>query len=234
MTCHPTSTLGFTKSASAPAATRTRDQARSLGKVHSTEAPSANPVSGATLEFEDRAQWRLWLEAHHATELEAPLLISKKGTPRGIHYEEALEEALCFGWIDGKLRAHDAQRFVLRFTPRRPESIWSVSNRNRVEILVRAGRMTPAGLAAIKAAKTSGAWEDARRPSDVPRMPHDLRNALQAEPAAWSHFRAWGRSLRAACILWVTGAKRPETRRRRIRRVVWRASRDLRPDINGF
>ncbi len=162
------------------------------------------------------------------------MFLSKKSVREGIHYIEALEEALCFGWIDGKLRAHDARRFVQRFTPRRPDSLWSASNRERVERLRRAGRMMPAGLAVVEAAKERGTWADAVRPSRVPPMPSDLRAALRSNPEAFAHFREWGASYRTSCIHWVTAARRPETRLRRIRRIALRAAQNRRPGIEGF
>lgn len=185
------------------------------------------------LRFRTAAEWRRWLEGHHASEPEAHLLIAKKSVPRGLHYQEALEEALCFGWIDGKLRAHDASTFLLRFTPRRTDGIWSEANRGRAERLLRAGRMAPAGVAAIDAAKASGAWSRARRPSRKPPMPRDLGSALRANARAWSNFRAWGDSFQTGYIYWVTDAKKPETRERRIRRVVERAAQNKRPGIEG-
>jgi len=145
-----------------------------------------------------------------------------------------LEEALCFGWIDGKLRAYDASSFLQRFTPRRAESIWSESNRARVERLIREGRMSPAGLVRVDDAKRSGAWQSAVRPARVPRLPRDLQQALRADPEAWDHFRAWGASYRSACIRWVLDAKQEATRTKRIRRVVRRAREDQRPGIEGF
>ncbi len=186
------------------------------------------------LRFRGRADWRRWLETHHATETEAWVLLSKKAVAGGLQYEEALEEALCFGWIDGKLRAHDAAGFALRFSPRKPGSPWSESNRDRATRLIRDGRMRPAGLARVEEAKQSGAWASAVRPSRVPRIPRDLTAALRADPGAGSNFRAWGASSRAACIRWVLDAKREGTRARRVRRVVLRARQDRRPGIEGF
>ncbi len=184
--------------------------------------------------FEDVRAWRAWLEAHHDRDNEAVLVLSKKAIPEGLHYLEALDEALCFGWIDGKLRAHDATTFLQRFSPRRADSVWSKSNRERVERLVREGRMTLAGLATIEAAKRSGAWQSAYRVSRVPRLPADLRDALRANVAASAHFRAWALTYRSACIRFVADAKRDATRQARIRRVVKRAAEDRRPGIEGF
>jgi uncharacterized protein YdeI (YjbR/CyaY-like superfamily) len=179
-------------------------------------------------------EWRRWLETHHATEAGAVLLISKKAVTKGVHYLEALEEALCFGWIDGKLRAHDAEHFALRFSPRRADSVWSESNRDRATRLLRDGQMTAAGQASIEEGKKSGAWQAAYRVSRTPPLPRDLRAALEANPAAWSHFQAWAATYRGACIRYVTGAKREATRKEHIRRVVRRAAENKRPGIEGF
>ncbi len=189
---------------------------------------------GQPLAFRDPAEWRAWLEEHHATEKEAVVAISKKAVPGGVHYLEALEEALCYGWIDGRLHAHDAKTFLQRFTPRRPGGIWSESNRERATRLIREGRMRPAGLARIREARESGAWAAAARPSRVPRTPRDLGDALKADARAWANFRAWAPSYRSACIRWVLDAKREDTRRRRVARIVLRARQDRRPGIEGF
>ncbi len=181
------------------------------------------------LRFRDVAAWRAWLEAHHAKAGEAVLFISKKSTPGGLHYEEALEEALCYGWIDSKGRAHDAARFTLRFSPRKPDGIWSLSNRKRVNRLLRAGRMRPAGLAQVRIAKATGSWERALHSSEKPPLPADLRNALRAVPDAWSHFRALTDAYQGTYIQWVLDAKREETREKRIRLVVERSAKNLRP-----
>lgn len=186
------------------------------------------------LELADAAEWRRWLEHHHAAESGIILRLSKKALPEGLHYLDALEEALCFGWIDGKLRAKDPSTFLQRFSPRRADSVWSESNRQRAERLVREGRMTRAGLAAVEAAKRSGAWDAAARPSRVPRLPRDLRDALRADSAAWAHFQAWAPTYRSACVRFVAAAKRETTRRDRIHRVVKRAAEDKRPGIEGF
>jgi uncharacterized protein YdeI (YjbR/CyaY-like superfamily) len=117
-------------------------------------------ITGDPLAFSTPEQWRTWLEAHHASAEEAWVLISKKhGTAPLVSLVEATEEALCFGWIDSSMRPIDADRFALRYTPRRQASKWSPTNRARVERLIKEGRMTDAGLAAIEEAKRNGRWE---------------------------------------------------------------------------
>lgn len=190
------------------------------------------PVS--PIRFRGRDEWKAWLEEHHATESEATLILSKKAVSGGLHYADALDEALCFGWIDGRLHARNAASFLLRFSPRRSGSVWSESNRERVERLIREGRMTSAGLERVEEARRSGRWQSANCVSRVPPMPRDLRDALRARPSAWSHFRAWAATHRSACIRYVTDVKRESTRKERIGRVVKRAAADQRPGIEGF
>ena len=198
------------------------------------ESTAPDDVTSRPLRFANAHAWHAWLEANHREATEAVLYLTKKAVPRGLHYLEALDEALCYGWIDGKLRAHDASGFLQRFTPRRADSVWSLSNRERVNRLSREGRMTAAGRAAIEAGRRSGAWQAAYRAAAPPPLPRDLRAALRENPEAWTHFRAWGASYRSACIYWVTTAKRETTREDRIRRIVKRAAENRRPGIEGF
>ena len=128
----------------------------------------------------DRETWRAWLEKHHATAREIWLVMLKKHVPRpSVTLAEAVEEALCFGWIDGHLRRIDDESHVLRFTPRGRRSVWAQSNKDRVERLIREGKMTPAGLAAVEAAKASGEWDAATAREDVDAVPDDLAGALR-------------------------------------------------------
>ena len=191
-------------------------------------------MGDAPLRFEGRGRWRAWLAANHDRASAAWLVITKKAARGGLHYEEALEEALCYGWIDGQLRSRDRETFTLRFTPRRPGSIWSESNQARAAQLIRDGRMAPPGLRRVAAAKADGSWARPLRPIRKPRMPRDLGAPLRADAASASHFRAWGNSYQAACIRWVLDAKTDETRARRVRRVVERAAQDRRPGIDGM
>jgi uncharacterized protein YdeI (YjbR/CyaY-like superfamily) len=173
------------------------------------------------LQFCCRDEWRAWLAGHHATERQAWLIHPKKdATQPGLHYEEAVEEALCFGWIDGQLRSMDGERFALRYSPRRRGSVWSVGNKQRVAKLIRQGRMTEAGLAAVRHAKESGEWQAASRREAVDEIPADLVRALRRHQGRLAAFRALPKSRRAQFLWWIDSAKRTETRRRRIRAVV--------------
>ncbi|MBN2091199.1 YdeI/OmpD-associated family protein, partial [candidate division KSB1 bacterium] len=143
-----------------------------------------------------------------------------------------VEEALCFGWIDSTIRKLDSERYMQKFTPRNPGSVWSELNKQRVEKLIREGRMTKAGLSKIQAAKKSGEWEKDRSIPDEIEMPHELYAALEDNPAAKINFEGFAPSYRKLYIRWVADAKREETREKRIRKVVDRAEQNLKPDMN--
>jgi len=143
------------------------------------------------------------------------LLIAKKAASRGLRHEEALREALCWGWIDSQLQPHDAQHYMLRFSPRRPGSIWSAANRTAAQRLIREGRMQQNGLARIREAKASGRWQSAYASSVPARLPVDARRSLEAAGCLQA-FRGLSASRRLQLVHWLTEAKRPETRARRI------------------
>jgi uncharacterized protein YdeI (YjbR/CyaY-like superfamily) len=173
------------------------------------------------LEFEGRDQWRAWLEVNHTTEREAWLLIyKKKYQDLGLALEEAVEEALCFGWIDGTLRTIDERCYALRFSPRTKNSIWSMSNIQRVEKLTAEGKMTDAGMLKIAEAKASGEWEAAIRREQVDNLPQDLEKALQKREGALSTYQSLPASRKKQYIYWLQSAKRAETRQRRIKKIV--------------
>lgn len=150
----------------------------------------------------------------------------------GLGYEEAVDEATCFGWIDGKMRRLNDHEFVQRFSPRRQRSIWSRINRDRAERLIEDGRMTGAGLRAVMEAKRNGRWEKAYTFREAPDTPGDLLEALRESPEAYRSFMDFPNSARFMYIHYINDAKRAETRARRIRRVVERAEQDKRPGID--
>lgn len=175
----------------------------------------------APLFLEGRGEWRAWLEKNHAGEPEAWLVHLKKGAgASNLTYEEALEEAICFGWIDGKMKSVDERSYMIRYTPRRSGSRWSRANVNRAEEMMARGRMTAAGLRSIREAKDSGEWDDAYDMREELPLPPDLERALKRRKGALAAFRALAQSRRYGYIDWVTRAKREETRQRRIERVV--------------
>lgn len=174
-----------------------------------------------SLEFRDPSQWRAWLEAHHASVSAAWLIIYKKAYhDQGLSLDQAVEEALCFGWIDGGMKSLDERRYALRFSPRTSTSIWSISNIRRVERLVAEGRMTPAGLAKVAEAKESGAWEEAIRREQVDVIPEELEVVLQDHPGAVDAYHALPASRKKQLIYWLQTAKREQTRQRRIQAIV--------------
>ena len=171
--------------------------------------------------FADREAWRAWLAENHQTDKGLWLVIRKKHMGKsGLTYLEALEEALCFGWIDGILRRIDDEKHMVRFTPRRKNSIWSQRNKRRVNKLIKEGRMTPAGLARIKEAKANGQWARAEVREDITVVPAELTRALAANEQARRNFESLAPSYRRQFIYWVAIAKRDETRRKRIEETI--------------
>ena len=176
----------------------------------------------------DRAAWRAWLIAHHATSTGVHLVTWRRvaGRPT-LDYGAAVEEALCVGWIDSKAGKLDADRATLWFTPRRPRSGWSRPNKERVERLIAAGLMLPAGLAAIEEAKRLGTWTLLDDVEDLV-VPADLDAALAANPPAQTNWDGFSRSAKRALLAWIVQAKRPETRAKRIDETATRAARNER------
>lgn len=165
----------------------------------------------------DAAAWRRWLEANHSTSPGVWLVLHKKGgNVTELDYAAALDEALCFGWIDGQARRRDEQTSLQRMTPRRPRSPWSARNVGHVARLDAAGRMTDAGWAAVNAAKADGRWDNAYGGQAVAEVPADLAAAIAAVPAAQAMFDVLTGTNRFAMIHRVNSAVRPATRAKRI------------------
>jgi uncharacterized protein YdeI (YjbR/CyaY-like superfamily) len=174
--------------------------------------------------FETRGAWRAWLEANHASAPGVWHLSWRPATGRPrVPYEEAVEEALCFGWIDSKGGNLDDERARQYYAPRNPRSGWARSNKERVERLIAEGRMAPAGLAAINRAKENGAWTML---DDVENLvvPADLTEAFVRHPGAEANWAAFPRSVRRMHLEWVVQARRPETRAARIEEIASRAA----------
>lgn len=178
-------------------------------------SPGPLGAGDAPLAFPTIARWRQWLRKHHGRDTGAWILLAKKGARPGIAYRAALEEALCWGWIDGKIRRVDERFFAQWFSPRRPRSIWSLANRRTVEHLTAEGKMQPSGLERVAEAKRDGRWASAYASKAPPRMSADVRRALEAggTAAAW---KATSLSRKLQLLYWVNDAKRPETRARRL------------------
>jgi uncharacterized protein YdeI (YjbR/CyaY-like superfamily) len=162
-----------------------------------------------------------WLEENHASSQGVWLKIAKKGAREpSVTYDEAVELALCFGWIDSQVRRFDDQHYVQRFTPRRPRGRWSKINREKAEALIEAGRMRPTGLAEVEAAKADGRWDAAYEGQRNAKVPEDLRRELDANPAAAEFFASLDSANRYAIIYRLDDAKKPETRERRLKKFV--------------
>jgi len=175
-----------------------------------------------TLYVTDRDDWRVWLEKNHETEKEVWLIYYKKhtGRPR-IPYDDAVEEALCFGWIDSVVQKIDDEKYAQKFTPRKNNSRWSESNRRRLRSLVQAGKMTRAGLAKIG----DGVLEAKARSKPGSKtkelvIPEDFEEALRAHEQARENFNQLAPSYRRRYLGWITAAKKEETRHRRIREAI--------------
>ena len=174
-----------------------------------------------TLAFASADEWEAWLRDHHDTARGIWIRFAKKGSGvPSVTYAEAVEAALCFGWIDGQARGGDDASYLQRFTPRRPRSAWSKRNRERVAALIEAGRMHAAGLREVERAKADGRWDAAYDAPSTATVPHDLQAALDAEPAAAEFFATLTGQNRYAILHRVQTAKRPETRARRIEKFV--------------
>jgi uncharacterized protein YdeI (YjbR/CyaY-like superfamily) len=171
--------------------------------------------------FKTPAAWEKWLESNHAKSTGIWMQIAKKDSGlSSANYQEALDVALCYGWIDGQKRPFDERTWLQRFTPRGPRSVWSKINTEKVAVLITNGRMRPAGLAAIEAAKANGRWESAYQSWSSTDVPPDLRAALDARPNAKAFFETLTGQNRYAILYRVTTAKKPETRARRIAEYV--------------
>lgn len=175
-----------------------------------------------------RDEWRAWLEENH-TRTEGLWLVSYKratGKPR-VEYEEAVEEALCFGWIDSKANTLDDERAMIWMSPRKPRTGWARTNKERIERLIANGRMTAAGLAKIEAAKQDGSW-NALDAAEALEIPPDLDKALDEHGAARQNFEAFPPSVRKGILGWIGTAKRPETRAKRVEETARLAAENIR------
>lgn len=181
----------------------------------------------------DRADWRHWLAANHAQSTGVWLVTWKQAglaadrTRVAITYDDGVEEALCFGWVDSLGRGLDDQRTMLLYTPRKPKSAWSAPNKRRVAALLEAGLMAPAGLSMVTLAKETGTWE-ALDAVEALEIPEDLGIALDALPPARANFEVFPKSVKRGILDWIRQAKRPETRAERVRSTATLAERNER------
>ena len=180
-----------------------------------------SPKDLPTIELPDRTAWERWLEANHESSPGVWLKLAKKGSGAAtVTKAEALEEAIRYGWIDGQGGRHDDTFWLQRFTPRSPRSKWSQVNRRKATELIEQGRMRPAGLAQVEAAKNDGRWDAAYASQSTVTVPDDFRRALDANPRANEFFATLKSSERYSFLYRIYDAKRPETRARRVRDYV--------------
>jgi uncharacterized protein YdeI (YjbR/CyaY-like superfamily) len=186
-----------------------------------SERRSKKPADDPAVAFSNLRAWRAWLKKNHASASEVWVLLSKKGndTP-SVTRADAVDEALCWGWIDGQARSLGERTWMQRFTPRRPRSIWAKINRDKVAALIAAGRMKPPGLAEVERAKADGRWDAAYDSPKTATVPDDLAAALAKKPRAKASFAKLDARNRYAVLFRIHHAKKPETRARRIAQFV--------------
>ena len=174
-----------------------------------------------TIMFPDAAAFEVWLKENHKTCDGFWMHFAKKGAPKtSVSYPEAVEISLCYGWIDGQAKSLDEESYRQRFTPRRARSIWSKINRTKVERLIEEGRMQPAGLAEIERAKADGRWDQAYDSPSTSKPPDDLLAELAKNPPAAAFFETLNATNRYAILWRLQTAKKPETRRNRLEKIL--------------
>jgi uncharacterized protein YdeI (YjbR/CyaY-like superfamily) len=182
-----------------------------------TKSPDEKPI----VEFKTKSAWTRWLEKNHAASPGVWLRLSKKGSGvRSVSRDEALDSALCYGWIDGQSRSEGDATWLQKFTPRGKRSIWSKINREKVQVLIEAGEMRPAGLAEIERAKQDGRWDAAYDSPKTMPVPESLQLALDANPKAKAFFNTLTSQNRYAILFRIHTAKKEETKAKRIRQFV--------------
>lgn len=182
-----------------------------------------------SLTFRDRKEWRQWLSENHKTSPGIWLIYHKKNSKQtGIQYDEAVEEALSFGWIDSKVNTLDEERYMQVFTPRKPGSTWSKLNKQRVRNLIKMGMMKTSGMEKVESAKKDGSWNFL---DDIDNLvvPNDLMDALNDNPYAREFYEGYSDSIKKQVLYWIASAKRVETRERRIEKVVKKAENNEKP-----
>lgn len=178
--------------------------------------------------FKDRNEFRKWLTKNHDKAEETWLLYYKKHTGKpSVTHEEAVEEALCFGWIDSMVRRIDDERYMQKYTPRKPKSVWSEINKKAALNMINKKKMTKAGLKKIDEAKKNGKWQAAYTSKRKERIPSYLKNALMKNKKAWKNFQNFANTYQNMYIGWVKEAKREETKERRIKEVVKRSVKNI-------
>jgi len=179
-----------------------------------------------------REEWRAWLKKNHDTAKEIWLIYYKKhtGKPR-IPYDDAVEEALCYGWIDSTVKRLDDEKYMQKYTPRKSKSVWSELNKARAKKMIKQGRMTEAGLSRVRDARRNGEWKKAVTRALPDKIPPDLKRALAANKTAGRNFENLAPSYKKHFIWWISSAKRDETRQKRIKKTVSMAAENKKPGM---
>lgn len=187
-------------------------------------APKSNTPS---FHANTRKEWRKWLDKYSESEKFVWLIIyHKSSATKSVDYEEAVEEALCFGWIDSVRNKRDSESSYLYFAPRKPKGNWSTSNKERVARLIKDGLMTPRGQALIDLAKQTGTW-DTLTDAQNAVIPDDLQKLFAKNKTAFKNFQAFSASSKRLILEWIATAKRPETRKQRIEQTVELAAKNI-------
>ena len=194
----------------------------------------ANEKNKLIINFKNRQEWREWLDENYDKEKEIWLMYYKKHTGKEtILYNDAVEEALCFGWIDSLVKGIDKECYMQKYTPRKSNSVWSLLNKKRAKKMIAEGKMTSAGLEKIKEAEKNGKWDSAysSRVRSKVEMPEDLKKELHKNETARNNFMSFSGSHQFIYIHWINSAKRSETREKRINEVIKRAELNVKPGI---
>ncbi len=173
------------------------------------------------LHFCNREDWRKWLKINHSRVKVLWLVFYKKHTGKAnISYNDAVEEALCYGWIDSIIKEIDEEKYARKFTPRNDQSRWSELNKKRAGNMIRQGRMTAVGLSTINAAKKNGQWNRAASIPKTVELPDSLKSALQRNKKAWDDFNKLAPSYQRNFVMWLSSAKRQETKDKRLAEAI--------------
>ena len=184
------------------------------------------------LSFESRDEWREWLIRNHETCDELWLVYYKKHTKKpSVSYNDAVEEALCFGWIDSIIKSIDNEQYKQKYTPRRKNSVWSKVNKARIEKMIKEGKMTIYGLKKVEEAKKNGQWDKAYGSREKPEMPLEFKQALEMDITAFSNFSNFSNSNQTTYLSWYLSAKRPETKEKRLKQIIQWARENKKPGM---
>lgn len=182
--------------------------------------------------FETRTDWRQWLAANHSISEGIWMVYYKKHTKRAcVSYNDAVEEALCYGWIDSIVKTVDNEKYKQKYSPRRKNSVWSKVNKARVEKMIKEGLMTPFGLRKIEEAKKNGQWDKAYGTRKMPEMPSEFKQALEKDLKAYTNFMNFAKSYQSNYLHWYISAKRPETKEKRLQIIIERSRENKKPGL---